>query len=46
MRDSQGRDLDGKGGREELEGVEKEETVNTIYYVKKRNLFSIRGKRD
>ena len=38
MRDRKGVDLDGRDGGEELGGVEGEETVIRIYYVRK-NIF-------
>lgn len=42
MRDKKGGDLDGREGKEELGGVDGEETIINVNYVGK-NLFSIKG---
>lgn len=39
-------DLDGRGQREELGGVEGGETLIRIYYVRKKSLLSTKGKQE
>ena len=47
MRDRKGVDLDAREvGGKEPGGVEGGETVIRIYYVRKKNLFSIKGKKE
>lgn len=42
MRERKVVDLDGKGGWEEMEGVDKKETVTRIYYVRIKAIFNKR----
>jgi hypothetical protein len=43
MRDKRGVDLDGKGSRENLEGVEGREMIIKMYYMRKESIFNKRG---
>lgn len=44
MMERKGGDPDGSGGGKELRGVEGGETVISIYYMRKKNLLSIKEK--
>lgn len=39
-------DPQGRGGREGLEGIEDGQTINRIYWVKKKSVFNKRGRKN
>jgi hypothetical protein len=46
MRDRYGVDLDRRGAKNQLEGVEGRESLIRIYYMRKKIFFLIKGKKE
>lgn len=45
MRDKKGHGSGWEGGGEECGGIERRETIVRIYYMKKKSIFNVKGKK-